>query len=163
MIAVVVLKRIVGDWPNVFRHRRCSQAFISTPDSLLIGGRYRYLCHHTTLYILHLSTTVFATIVVEIFRERTADERRSMKGDGSPTLFNQLPHVVLSFMSLHFRDLLLEVQECLRPVMSNLAIAKTLHAGNQHPDKLLKSQKVFVQTYYSHGYTPITFSISEPT
>lgn len=102
MIAVVVLKRIVGDWPNVFRHRRCSQAFISTPDSLLIGERCRYLCHHTTLYILHLSTTVFATIVVEIFRERTADERRSKNGDGSPTLFNQLPHVVLSFYVVTF-------------------------------------------------------------
>ena len=93
-----------------FRHRRCSQAFISTPDSLLIGGRYRYLCHHTTLYILHLSTTVFATIVVEIFRERTADERRSMKGDGSPTLFNQLPSrrtvlYVVTFSRPSFRGL----------------------------------------------------------
>ena len=66
-------------------------------------------------------------------------------------------------MSLHFRDLLLEVQERLCPVMSDLAIAKMLHAGNQHPDKLLKNQKGFVQTYYSHGYTPITFSVSEPT
>lgn len=108
-----------------------SQAFTSAPGSLLIGGRCRYLHRHAVLYVLHLSATVLQRLPLDPLKRKDSRRTPTFSDRRVPLRFLiSYLHAVLSFML--FFPVPSKVQERLCPVMSDLAIAKALHAGNQH-------------------------------